>query len=83
MSDMNSPPEWRRLALGEEINDGTPRTDAECEALIASYFPEEEYSDILEAHLAAFRLAVPRETPRAARLLDQFLARRGEAGNAT
>ena len=47
---------WSRVtALGEdeEVNAGT--TDAEYQAILKAYFPEEEYSHIREAHLAAFR----------------------------
>jgi hypothetical protein len=46
---------YRCQAYGEEINDGTPRTDAECEALIASYFPPNEEPGAYKYHLHAFR----------------------------
>jgi hypothetical protein len=46
---------WRCVAYGEEINDGTPRIDADCEELIASYFPPAEEPEAYKYHLDAFR----------------------------
>jgi hypothetical protein len=46
---------YRCVAYGEEVNDGTYRTDGEIESLIASYFPPDEEPEAFQCHLNAFR----------------------------